>query len=519
MTIKQSYTYTSAQDTPGSLEETSRRLANTTNTSSASGNLLVDSNDTGVQTIEGSATGYTVRIQNSTSSATWLTSQEVIVVNNSTQSITVRDEDNNFSNTLVAGDAAICRCIDNTVGASTFSYTQRTVDQQEAYDNGGTITLTDTVAYEIENPGSTTTMFQVLSDTGETDNDQVNIDADAVDISGKISLDSVVRYLPTSINLSIDDTTTTLDKDYAEKVILTGGADNNEIALGNATTYYVGKTFEIHNASSEVAIIRNGNSDTYEFLMPKSTAFIKCTGVSDSNGEWNYLDNWENLNWKDACKFHDDYVYSDGQINRNIDRKSYLGGISGLSGAYAGTAGGVSFVGTGASNAAGESLQSNSTGYLQIGNGAVFTEANIRTNATGVNPNEFIGYVALTDTVAQNSGSGIANGVRIAIDTLSDTTNFVAASFVSSAEYNDASPTNVAFDSVNYFKVVIIVNSDATRADFYVNTTHIATITTLPASGTNLFFGWGIEGTGTGVQSRNFYRDYHRVVKNLTTKR
>lgn len=87
-------------------------------------------------------------------------------------------------------------------------------------------------------------------------------------------------------NSTTDDSTTTLTTSNKPRIVVTGDAINRTIALGNATTYPVGFTREISNASDEFIGVTNGDSSVWERLPPNCTMTCILTSNGTSNGTW-----------------------------------------------------------------------------------------------------------------------------------------------------------------------------------------------------------------------------------------
>lgn len=373
---------------------------------------------------------------------------------------------------------------------------------QGPYDVDGQITLANAAAFEIENPGSTKTLLQVISDSGETDSDAVNVDADAVDIAGKISLDNVVRNVPKTINLSVDDTTTTLTNADAEKIIVTGGADNNTIAAGNATTYYVGKSWDLHNASTEIIGVSNSDKTLWERVFPGSNVGKNSlVNTGSSSGVWNVDGVVLNKN-----RYTDEFYEFVQQYSTVSSEMRLVGGTAVLFGnANHTNATGTLVLGTG-TGATGSGIAANDKTAVRIGDGVVQFRANLKPVALPTAGEDYKIQIGIFNT---NTGADATQGVLFRYDR---STGFWFGRTVSGGTSTDVVSAIVPSISDTYSNELLLeVNSDASRVDFWVNKTHIGSSTTnIPSSP-----GYpSISVTGiAGSTDRQVYFDYIRMIR------
>lgn len=306
--------------------------------------------------------------------------------------------------------------------------------------------------------------------------------------------------------------------DDEETQALNGSGDNFTALFKDSETdnlWTEGQSKTLFNNSSEVAIVTDDNASFFEFLVPRATAKITCSAEGIGTTTFEYSDNANQLPPSVASRVFDDWNQHDATTNRLLSRYNYLGGSTIVAGGVTGSYGGIGYVSTGTSNAAGESFVETDKSYLPLGSGAIMLQSKVYAASSGANPNELFFWAGLTGAVEQSSGSAPTNALRIAFDSLSSS-NWLAAAFAGGVETNN----NIASVPVTtgWFTLTIIVSSDNTVVNFYVDNTRIATIASgLPTGNLKYFF--GIEGAGTGTANKIGYEDYHLVHQNLNTKR
>lgn len=294
---------------------------------------------------------------------------------------------------------------------------------------------------------------------------------------------------PKTVELDTDDTDTTLTSADSEYVVLIGGADNNKILAGDATTYYVGKVFKIFNASTEVVIIANGDSSTFEYLLPGATCELKCTSIATSEGAFEYSD--DSISKTRYTKFFADFV------------NTYALAISELATGTGGGAGEVTYQFLGLDNGAGVfkvGAGTGATGFgqvynnrakVRIGNGAVIIGARINTITLPTASEDFIFEFGLNN----NAGGTTATDEVVLFIDRTNTNQWYGRTTSSSSSTAIASV--VTASTSGYDTVHAIINSDRTRVDFFVNYAHIGSSTTNIPSGDIFLISRAIGSAGT----------------------
>jgi len=305
----------------------------------------------------------------------------------------------------------------------------------------------------------------------------------------------------------------------ARRQILNGSGSGGGCLLADATTFALYDEFEIFNNSSEVQIIKNSDLTLFEFLVPRATAIIKCTSISTAAGSWEYVDDNESLGFNACSQVSEDWIETSTLANYKMSTAvSGSGTAFARSSALAGSFGGCGYTRTNTSSATASAIFYYGSGYLPLGDGAIYIKSKINLNNLGVNPYELIAWVGISDTfsgVTPLSAPVNSIGVRFKSIAPDASANWILSAWSGSSNTLGTTDQDVAVGLNTWHTIDIVINDDASQVDAYVDNEHISRLTSGIPTG-DLQFGFGIEGMGATALNRVLFEDYHKVHQHIS---
>lgn len=308
--------------------------------------------------------------------------------------------------------------------------------------------------------------------------------------------------------------TTQFTKYGAVETMLLGGGSNHVGSLPDASTLFVGWTKVVTNASTEVAIVQNYGtaSSVMEWLLPGDTLTCVCTSIATAAGTWvvTKIDAPESK----KIKFFDDML--------NVGNSTTLEPSQGRM-----------LKGTGSSSA----LRGDSTHGC---NGVHVMSLGTDAGLGGYVSQQYFGYDNTSTPLV--SGKALLMACKVYVYNQSDATNETVFRFGTLDNNTKVKPTSGIFVetdqdgdiigvtgvSSSYTNItgggkiktngdstasemVIVVKSDLSRVDLWVDKAHIGSSTTnIPTASLGSVIGYHygrVAGTGS---SRDAYVDYFR---------
>jgi hypothetical protein len=310
-----------------------------------------------------------------------------------------------------------------------------------------------------------------------------------------------------SVVTSADDTTTTLTTASESQLVVSGSGVLQEIDLGDATTYDNGKTYRVHNASSEFVGVKNSDSTAWERVPPCCTLTAILLDNSTAAGVW-CLTRTQMSDRGEGIELHDEF-YSWIGDNSLGWTESVSGTGASISNASNQAFMGMSQFSTG-TTATGYANQALGRG-TPLAQGALGFESALVANDLSTASEEYAIWFGLGDSTAAAPTSGVYFKYDRA--TAGDFWRIAAQDASEDITTTTAVPTT--FSTFQCLRGEVA--SDASRADFWVDKTHVGTVTAqIPSSSGGIFF--RIE-KSVGTTARVMFNDYCLVQKAFTTSR
>jgi uncharacterized membrane protein len=264
--------------------------------------------------------------------------------------------------------------------------------------------------------------------------------------------------------------TTVLDSSSTKNFIFTGSTFGKVMNLGNATTYFVGKTFNYYNNSNQtISIINNASVEIYR-LEPYCKLEILLQDNSTSNGVWLFSLTYPNF---DKVTFVlDDFIAATtaGQTNWNITSAGAGAGVTQTASLFGRL--GVHQLSTGTTNA-GRTALNKGGNIILFDNGLTVLDESVRFEDLSTATDRYTFYCGYGDNVAAGT---MLDGVYFRY-TEGTSGNF----WILETSNNNTKTTTVTTSPIladTWYDLKIEVSPSGTRADFFVNGVNIGNIIT-----------------------------------------
>lgn len=254
------------------------------------------------------------------------------------------------------------------------------------------------------------------------------------------------------------------------RIIFTGIVFGKVLNLGNATTYTVGKTFYLFNNSTQtISIVNNSSSGIYR-LEPYCKLEIVLENNSIANGSWVFI-----LTQPTHSKFvlvHDDFIAgsTSGESNFNITSSGGGTGVTQVATLFGRQ--GVTSLSTGTTSSGRTSLNKGGN-IILFDNGVTITEIGVRIDNLSTITDRYTFSAGFGDNIASGDHlDGVyfeyAEGTSGNFWRLKTSNNGIRTTLV----------TSYPILANTWYKLKIEVAYLGSRADFFVDDTHIGFINT-----------------------------------------
>lgn len=257
----------------------------------------------------------------------------------------------------------------------------------------------------------------------------------------------------------------------------TGSTQYQLVSLGDCTTYFIGKTFEIKNNSTNIIRVNNASGTLQRAMLPGETARFTCTNIGSAAGAWDIETAAKirtlnkHLHWEEDFELN---AITDSAFTNTAN----AGGGAGQGFTFVTTGLGAGQVGVGSLDL-GTGTTARSTihkGGLSVffGGGVHVFETYIYIPVLSTVTDEYILYTGFADV----SGSGDMNdGAYFKYDRLTSV-NWQMCTANGGAGNRTATASSTAVAATTWTKLRIEVNAAGTRVDYFINDVNIGNVTT-----------------------------------------
>ncbi len=273
---------------------------------------------------------------------------------------------------------------------------------------------------------------------------------------------SSTTIIPTAASTNI------LDNSSTDNFIFTGSTFGKVMNLGNATTYYVGKTFNFYNNSTQtISIVNNASVEIYR-LEPYCKLEILLQDNSTSNGVWLFILTYPNY---DKVSFVlDDFIASTtaGETNWNITSAGAGAGVTQVATLFGRQ--GVNSLSTGTTNT-GRTALNKGGNIILFDNGLTVLDMSVRFEDLSTATERYNFYAGYGDNVAAGD---MLDGVYF------EYAEGISGNFWRIKSSNNNTRTITVTTSPiladTWYNLKIEIAPSGTRADFFVNGVNIGNI-------------------------------------------